>query len=96
MGNARKKKLPPLLFSQSGILPDATLTFCGDPAITCVVVADRKVNFEGQVDFPSAAARKVRKRLGYHGSEASGRVQWKYDGEALGDRRSRLEGRDRD
>jgi hypothetical protein len=92
MADARKKRRSPLLFSQLGIPPGATPTFLNDPAITCVVVADRKVDFEGQVDYPSPAAVKVLRRdYGYRGSEASGSVYWQYEGEALATRRSKLE-----
>jgi hypothetical protein len=91
MADARKKKLSPLLFSKLGIPPGAILTFENDPGITCVVVADRKVRFEGQVDSPTAAALKVLRRRGYKGSDASGSVYWRFKNEALATFRQKLE-----
>jgi hypothetical protein len=97
MADARKKKLPPLIFSKLGISPGATLTFNREPKITCVVVADRKVNFEGHVYYHSRAALIVLKRhFRYKGREASGSVYWQYGGGTLEDRRARLEEKEPD
>jgi hypothetical protein len=69
----------------------ATLTFAKDPSITCVVVADGKVDFQGQILSPSAAALIAVKSLGYNWSAVSGSDYWEYENEALATRRLRFD-----
>ena len=80
-----------LSFTELNIPVGAILNFSKDENITCTVVANGKVNFEGQVISPSAAALSVVKRMGYEWSAVSGSDYWIYEGETLAARRIRIE-----
>lgn len=88
---AREDRRAPLRFSNLRIPVGANLTFAKDPSITCVVVADGRVNFQDRVMSPSAAALLAVKSLGYNWSAVSGSDYWEYENEALATRRERLE-----
>jgi hypothetical protein len=85
-----------LKFSELDIPIGATLNFALDTAITCQVVADGKVNFEGETLSSSAAALIAVRRKGYQWVAVSGSSYWLYDDgsimESLVARRLRLEG----
>jgi hypothetical protein len=78
-------------FSELGILIGSTLTFAKNPELKCSVVADGKVEFQGENMSPSAAALKAIRDLGYNWSAASGSDFWEYESETLSARRLRLE-----
>jgi hypothetical protein len=80
-----------LRFTELNIPIGATLVFAKDVTITAQVVADGKVNFDGEVMSPSAAAKIAVKQLGYNWSAVSGSVFWMYADETLVARRLRLE-----
>jgi hypothetical protein len=80
-----------LRFTELKVPIGATLTFAKDRNITSQVVADGKINFEGAVMSPSAAALIVVRRLGYEWAAVSGSDYWEFDGETLTARRLRLE-----
>jgi hypothetical protein len=88
---AREERRVPLRFSNLQIPAGATLTFAKDPSITCVVVADGKVDFQGQILSPSAAALIAVRNLGYNWSAVSGSDYWEYENEALATRRLRFD-----
>ena len=88
---ARGDRRPNLRFSNLHIPVGATLTFAKDASITCVAVADGKVNFKDQIMSPSAAALIAVKSLGYNWSAVSGSDYWEYENEALATRRLRLD-----
>ncbi|MFM8274890.1 MAG: hypothetical protein ACKODX_21510 [Gemmata sp.] len=67
------------------------LLFSRDESIKAVVVADGKLEYDGEVMSPSAAALKALHRLGYKTPSASGSEHWMFDGELLDERRRRLE-----
>lgn len=69
----------------------ALLTFTRDPSITCTVVDNRKVNFEGEVMSTSLAADKALRRQGHVWAGIQGPLYWEYEGETLDERRTRLE-----
>lgn len=48
------------------------VTFAKESRVTCLVVADGKVEFEGQILSPSAAAHKVVRKIGYQCAAVSG------------------------
>jgi hypothetical protein len=74
-----------------GIPVGAVLTFAKDPAVICNVVADGRVQFEGQILSPSASALLVVRRMGYQWAAVSGSDYWEFEGETLTARRLRLE-----
>lgn len=80
-----------LRFSELQIPIGALLTFTKDPAITCTVVADGKVQYDAQTLSPSAAALQVIRKLGYNWAAVSGSDYWEYEGETLTARRLRME-----
>jgi hypothetical protein len=80
-----------LRFTELGISTGAVLTFAKDPQISCVVVADGKVEYQGQILTQSAAALLAMKSLGYQWAAVSGSIYWQLDGETLAARRLRLE-----
>ena len=88
---ATEERRSRLRFTELGIAAGAPLTFAKDPSLSCTVVADGKVDFEGQVMSPSAAALLGVKRLGYNWAAVSGSDYWEYEGETLTARRLRLE-----
>lgn len=88
---ASEERRSRLRFTELKVPIGATLTFAKDRNITSQVVADGKINFEGAVMSPSAAALIVVRRLGYEWAAVSGSDYWEYEGETLTARRLRLE-----
>jgi hypothetical protein len=88
---ASEERRSRLRFSDLEIPIGSTLTFVKDRNITSQVVADGKVNFEGSVMSPSAAALIIVRRLGYEWAAVSGSDYWEFDEETLTARRLRLE-----
>jgi hypothetical protein len=88
---ANEERRSRLRFTELNIPAGSTLLFTKDKSITCDVVTDGKVNFEGSVMSPSAAALIAVKRLGYDWAAVSGSDYWEYDGETLTARRLRIE-----
>jgi hypothetical protein len=88
---ATEERRSRLRFTELEIPAGAVLVFAKDSNMTCVVVADGKVDFEGQTLSPSAAALQAVKRLGYNWAAVSGSDYWEYEGETLTARRLRLE-----
>lgn len=88
---ASEERRSRLRFSELQISTGSTLTFTKDPAITCTVVADGKVQYDAQTLSPSAAALQVIRKLGYNWAAVSGSDYWEYEGETLTARRLRME-----
>ena len=88
---ASEERRSRLRFSELQIPIGASLAFTKDPAITCTVVADGKVQYEEQTLSPSAAALQVIRKLGYNWAAVSGSDYWEYEGETLTARRLRME-----
>jgi len=76
----RRRRLP---LSALGILPGTVLAFAGDPEVTCTVVDDRKVMFEGEVTSLSRSALTVLHRKGYEWSTVNGWGHWQHQGRTL-------------
>lgn len=87
-GEERRSRLR---FSELQIPIGSTLAFTKDAAITCIVVADGKVQYDMQTISPSAAALQVIRKLGYNWAAVSGSDYWEYEGETLTARRLRME-----
>jgi hypothetical protein len=88
---ATEERRSRLRFTELGISAGTTLSFAKDPQVKCVVVADGKVDYQGQILSPSAAALLAVKSLGYNWAAVSGSDYWELDGETLTARRLRLE-----
>lgn len=88
---ATEERRSRLRFTDLKIPIGSNLTFAKDKNVTSQVVADGKINFEGAVMSPSAAALIVVRRLGYEWAAVSGSDYWEFDGETLTARRLRLE-----
>ena len=65
----------------------ARLQFVGDTSVTCEVVSDYKVGYEGKIMSLSWAALEAYKKLGYKWSAADGLESWMYEGETLSSRK---------
>jgi hypothetical protein len=88
---ATEERRSRLRFSELDIKTGSVLTFLKDSNITCEVVSDGKVDFEGKVMSPSASALIAVKRLGYEWAAVSGSDYWEIEGETLTARRLRIE-----
>jgi hypothetical protein len=86
-----KARRPPLRLDAIGIKPGDVLSFSRDESIQAIVAPDGKVQYEGELLKPSAAALKALHKLGYQSTTASGSEYWMFDGETLDERRRRLE-----
>ncbi|KHS41593.1 GIY-YIG nuclease family protein [Novosphingobium subterraneum] len=70
-------------FKSLNVPVGAQLTFTKDDAITCTVVSDRKVLFEGQIMSATAAALAVVRQMGYDWKTVNGMEYWAYKGVKL-------------
>ena len=77
-------------FSDAQVDIGDTLTYSKDENITAVVVADRKIEFEGENVSVSKAALTLLHREGYTWKQANGWGYWMKDGETLGERVARF------
>ncbi len=66
------------------------LVYSRDESITASVVADRKIQFGGEVTSLSRAALALLQRDGYKWKQANGWYYWMKDGETLGERVERF------
>lgn len=78
-------------FKMVEISPGTVLSFVKDPEITCSVVDNKKISFEGTLMSLSAAAQIAVNRLGYSWKSVAGPDYWEFDGETLTERRFRME-----
>jgi T5orf172 domain len=69
--------------SKYGILPGSTLTLSRKPSLTCTVVDDTKVEFEGAVMSISKAAALAMQKLGYKSESYSGYDYWMFDDKTI-------------
>lgn len=86
-----KARRPRLILEAIGILPGAVLSFSRDESVTATVLEGGRLDFEGEVLSPSAAALKALYRMGYQTPTASGSEYWMFEGELLDERRRRIE-----
>ena len=80
-----------LRITELGIPVGAVLSLTKDPQITCVVMEGGRVEYQGKLLSPSAAALLALRSLGYNWAAVSGSDYWKFDNETLTARRLRLE-----
>ena len=86
-----KARRPRIRLDAIGIKPGDVLSFSRDESIQAIVATDGKVQYEGELLSPSAAALKALHKLGYQKPTASGSEFWMFGGETLDERRRRLE-----
>ena len=83
-------------FSDAHVNVGDILTYSKDDAVTATVVADKKVEFEGEIVSLSKAALTLLHREGYKWKQANGWAFWMKDGETLGERVERFADKDED
>lgn len=66
------------------------LVYTRDESVTATVVADKKIEFEGEVASLSRAALTLLHRDGYKWKQANGWAYWMKDGETMGERVERF------
>ncbi len=69
----------------------STLTFSKDDDVSCIVIDNKKVDFEGTAMSLSKSALAVVHRLGYTWKALAGPDYWQFEGETLTARRLRFE-----
>lgn len=78
-------------FAMVNIPIGSTLTFSRDENLTCIVLDNKNVEFEGEKTSLSASALTILQRLGGTLSSVAGPLYWEYEGEILTERRKRME-----
>ena len=79
-------------FSMVGIPHGSTLSFYNEESITATVVDDRTIEFEGEVQSLTKAARTILLRENPNRNPAiQGPKYWTFEGESLTERRLRME-----
>ena len=69
----------------------SVLQFTRDPNITCTVIDNKRVLFEGEETSLSMSALTVMRRMGYDWNKIGGPQYWEFEGETLSERRRRME-----
>ena len=85
------ERRPAFKFSLVNVPVGATLHFIKDEEVTCSVVDDKQVEFEGSTTSLSDAARTMLHRHGGKLTAAHGPRYWIYKNETLTERRFRME-----
>ncbi len=86
-----EKRAARFAFKMVGITPGTTLTFKLDDNITCTVLDNNAVEFEGEKTSLSASALVALKRNGNEWKSAQGAMYWMHQGKTLRDLREELE-----
>ncbi len=90
LDTARKRR-GPFNFEIVGIGTGSVLTFSKDQNITCTVIDNKYVEFDGERTSLSASALKILHDMGYTWKQVAGPDYWEYEGETLWAMRLRLE-----
>ena len=77
-------------FSDAQVDIGDRLSYSKDETVTAVVVADKKIDFEGEIVSLSKAALTLLHREGYKWKQANGWAYWMKDGDTLGERVERF------
>lgn len=83
-------------FSDAHVNVGDVLYYSKDEGVTATVVADKKIEFEGEAVSLSKAALTLLHREGYKWKQANGWAFWMKDGETLVERVERFENLDED
>ncbi|MBL0690493.1 MAG: GIY-YIG nuclease family protein [Alphaproteobacteria bacterium] len=87
----KRKKRINIKFKNIGIEVGSTLTFTRDETKTCEVIADNKVDFEGEQYSLSGLVKKLMLEKGGNGAQYNGYSFFKYNNKILTDIRSEFE-----
>ena len=77
-------------FDDAHVSVGDVLVYTRDESVTATVVADKKIEFEGEVISLSRAALTLLHRDGYKWKQANGWAYWMKDGETMGERVERF------
>ena len=77
-------------FDDAHVTIGDVLVYTRDESVTATVVADKKIEFEGEVTSLSRAALTLLHRDGYKWKQANGWAYWMKDGETMGERVERF------
>ena len=77
-------------FDDAHVFVGDVLAYTRDESVTATVVADKKIEFEGEVISLSRAALTLLHRDGYKWKQANGWAYWMKDGETMGERVERF------
>lgn len=90
-----RKRRSAFNFKLVGIEPGSVLTFSRDQTITCKVIDDRNVEFEGRTYSLSKSASEILSRKenapSWVRTSVQGPLYWEFENESLEERRLRLE-----
>ena len=88
----RKRARARFSFPMLGIEPGSIITFYTDETLTAKVVDDYQIEFEGELQSVTKAARTILLRTNPDRQKVTdGPPYWKFEGETLRDRRKRME-----
>lgn len=79
----KRQRRSNISFDMFNINVGEVLTFSKDHDITCKVIDNKKVEFEGEILSVSKSALKVLHSLGYEWATVNGWTQWCYKGKEL-------------
>ena len=77
-------------FDDAHVSVGDVLVYTRDESVTATVVADKKIEFEGEVTSLSRAALTLLHKDGYKWKQANGWAYWMKDGETMGERVERF------
>ena len=77
-------------FDDAHVSVGDVLVYTRDESVTATVVADKKIEFEGEVTSLSRAALSLLHKDGYKWKQANGWAYWMKDGETMGERVERF------
>jgi hypothetical protein len=77
-------------FADAHVAVGDVLTYARDESVTATVVADKKIEFEGEITSLSKAALTMLHRQGYKWQQANGWAYWMKDSETLSERVERF------
>ena len=77
-------------FADAHVAVGDVLVYARDESVTATVVAEKKIEFEGEVTSLSKAALTMLHRQGYKWQQANGWAYWMKDGETLSERVERF------
>ncbi len=89
--NEAKRRRSIFNFKMVDIPEGAILTFVRNRDITCKVMDNRTVEFNGERMSLSESARRTFVEMGYNWKAVQGPLYWEYEGETLEERRKRIE-----
>lgn len=73
-------------FEDARLTAGDVLVYTRDETITAKIVADKKIEFEGEITSLSRAALTLLHREGYKWKQANGWIYWMKDGETIAER----------